>query len=258
MDLSDDDPIATHPLLKMLFDSVAPTLQESLRSPSMEHFKWPKKLVYHREVFERTTDLTKIIDALIESENFMEAVPSPRFFRKFGISQNRWIEYHYTAWLIRFVSASDTALVLTNSVFDIGLRERDCNLSVITNQKYVQGCPVKAALKELEAVVSPFRTDRNLPAHKGRWPDPSRVSGSTNYKALAWIASTYTIDIMVKSKQNRSARSFVTSRFLQTAIQREITHLLLSLRMPREELSAAIIKLLDSLLPVYQEKASSH
>jgi hypothetical protein len=125
---------------------------------------------YHNEIFEYTSNLTQAVERLEEMPYYLAQFPNTKTFQKQGITLHKWIQYHYSSFLITGVSIYDTALLLTNAVFRLGLHPRDCSERTVTKNQNVRRTPVRVTLKSLDAVTKKYREPRNLYVHRSRKP----------------------------------------------------------------------------------------
>jgi hypothetical protein len=140
-------------------DNMHPRFVESL--PRLEDAAKEGKLIrkvaydlwehewYDYEVFTHLTSIISGIERLEQSQNFIRTFPRPRSYEKEGGNQPAWIEYHYSYYFITLISLFDIALILTNSVFCLGNRDRDCKADLIMMNSWVKRTPVTQALTDL-------------------------------------------------------------------------------------------------------------
>ena len=185
------DSLASHPFPKLAMDNLKPLLEAASRE-----LKEKKKLRneepaalyphqwYDNDVFQSTAPLLQAFDNLELSCKFIRVFPSRQAFEKKRISQHAWIEYHYSHYVITLVSVFDICLVLTNSVFRLGNRDRDCKSDIIMKNDWVAQTPVVKALKKIYKEIRPHKENRNLHVHQGRIPKIARVMKSDTLDQL--------------------------------------------------------------------------
>lgn len=122
--------LASHPLMKRVFENVKPTFDRSaerlkkaalkgkIRAESEEAITESQS--YQFDVFKRANAVLDCVYQLEDIRKFIKRFPSPRTYEKEGISQYRWIEYHYSFFVVTLVSMRDTSLILVNAVFRLG------------------------------------------------------------------------------------------------------------------------------------------
>ena len=115
-----------HPLVLSNLDKLKSRLDEGggVREPGQ--LALSKNEYFNFMVFRRATNLTTAFDMLQEVQYFITWLPPASKFRKLGISQERWIDYHYSYYLIVMASIVDLSLLLTNEVFRLGYPEKAC------------------------------------------------------------------------------------------------------------------------------------
>src|SRR5262249_36553711 len=133
-------------------------------------WKWEYER-YDHEVLIHLVDIIAGMDRLEQSQNFIRTFPQPRSYEKKGITQHAWIEYHYTYYVVTFVSLFDIVLILTNTVFRLGNSELACKADLIMENQWVRQTPVKQALAHLDTLIKRHRQSRHLYVHRGRMPD---------------------------------------------------------------------------------------
>jgi hypothetical protein len=89
----------------------------------------------------------------------------PQSFREFPISRYQWLTITADAFLMRYISVVDCALLLTNEVFEIGLVARKCSLDNLC--KALPSAGIKQALIQLSESQGALRGERNKRFHHG-------------------------------------------------------------------------------------------
>lgn len=121
---------------------------------------------YLREVLLKAGELVSTCEQIEQSVAFMSNFRSTAGLKKSKITRLDHIRYHIENHLIRMISAGDRALILTISVFRLGIKPRDCKHHLILGNEYVEGTEVATDLKEMARVIQPFREERNTVVHK--------------------------------------------------------------------------------------------
>lgn len=170
--------IAGHPLAKKVLDDLRLLLESKASEMSAESAQLSDCVGYADNVFGHTAAIQSAIENLERSQYFIESFPRPRQNVKRGVRQHDWIEYHYAHYLITHVSVLDICLRLTNTVFCLGNRERDCKFDLITKNKWVARTPVAAALGEINKLIHPHKEGRNSFVHCGQIPKIASVMKS--------------------------------------------------------------------------------
>ncbi len=112
-------------------------------------------------------NLTSTIERLEEIPFYLVRFPNSPTFKKQGITLHKWVHYHYSNYLINAVTIYDTALLLTNVVFMLGLSPKSCSEETVARNRKVQGTKVKPAIDKLKEITKNYREPRNLYVHRG-------------------------------------------------------------------------------------------
>ena len=198
---------------------------------------------YDDDVFRNAFAAVEGVERLEQSQRLIEAAGRSSWDGA-GLDRHTWIEYHYSYYVVTFVSLGDIALVLTNSVFRLGNRERDCRPDLITRNWWVASTPAKAALEELAGVIRPYKEGRNLHVHRGRLQPIAEVMGSKLLDQLK-----------VFSFVERAGRPVVPSAKLEKGYSIEIPKISGRLDQERAEVAARLVAVFDALYPVYKQKS---
>jgi len=187
--------LASHPLMKNVLENVQPTLDRAVKRLKRVAKKGKIRAEsegaitegqrYQVDVFQRSNALLDCVYQLEDILKFIKRFPSPRTYEKEGISQYRWIEYHYSFFVVTLVSMQDTALILVNAVFRLGNPEKSCRAELIKKNEWVKNSGVNKSLDKLEDVVSPHRPVRNSYIHRRMAPELYKIFGSNLLDHLA-------------------------------------------------------------------------
>lgn len=176
--------IAGHPLAKKVLDDLRPLLESKASETNAESAQLSECVRYADNVFGHTFAIQSAIENLERSQHFIFSFPQPRRNAKQGVRQHDWIEYHYSHYLITLVSLLDISLILTNAVFCLGNRERDCRFDLITENSWVARTSVASALGDIRKLVQPHKKGRNELVHWGQTPKIASVMKSEYLKNL--------------------------------------------------------------------------
>jgi hypothetical protein len=125
---------------------------------------------YGWDVFDHARKAECAVEGLEEAQIHVSWFPQPREYGKLGITEHKWIHYHFAHYIVIEAGILDTILVLTNSVFRLGLHPRDCTKRTVAENEHVRQTPVRDAVLELDKTIAPHRQPRNLYAHRGEIP----------------------------------------------------------------------------------------
>lgn len=246
---------ASHPFTEKVMDNLRPLLEASSRKlkdladkgevrskekNELLEYEW-----YDLDVFTHLSAIVSGIERLKYSQNYIRTFPRPRSYEKEGINQHTWIEYHYSYYVITLVSLSDIALILTNSVFRLGNRERDCKADFIKKNTWVKDTPVKQALEDLDQLIKPHREGRNLHVHRGQVQDIASLMESKELDMLKLFSFV-----------QMHAEPIIDREIINWAYRGQVKKISGRLQEEREKIQDATWKLFDALLPVYQEEAT--
>jgi hypothetical protein len=130
--------------------------------------KFDDLLAYHVDVFQYMTNLLNSVERLSHIEVYINKFPCPKTYEKNGITEDRWIKYHYSNYNATQVTIFDTAILLVNEVLILGLDPKECNERTVLKNTKVEFTKTGKALKKLKGVTEKYRKPRNLAAHRGQ------------------------------------------------------------------------------------------
>jgi hypothetical protein len=135
------------------------------------HFESYEKLAsnadckYAFDVNGELSSLTRRVESLNLVGGMLWPDPMPRDFKEFPVSRYEWLTVIADAFLMRYISVVDCALLLTNEVFEAGLERRNCSMGSL-RKRGVPQC-VLAVLERLKADQGSLRDERNARFHHG-------------------------------------------------------------------------------------------
>lgn len=198
---------------------------------------------YHVTIFQKASAIIGAVERLENSLLYIQKFPSPRTYEKKGVHQFSWLEYHYSYFVVTYHSLFDTALILTNTVFQLGFSEKDCKPSRIISNRLVKSTSAKSALTALEKVTSKYENIRNLFVHRGEMPD---VKSITNSDMLDLLKMYNTV--------HRHSDPIVPLDILDNVFKYESQKIITKLDGDMVKAQEAISRLFDALLPIYRNK----
>jgi hypothetical protein len=80
--------------------------------------------------------------------------------------RGKHFSYNYENYLIRLISISDRLLQVVNSVYNLGIDERDVKETLILKNEKVLVTPLPKEFKELKKILNNYNADRNAIIHK--------------------------------------------------------------------------------------------
>jgi hypothetical protein len=135
------------------------------------HFETYEELARHSDckyAFDlniEVTSLVRRVESLNLTGHLLWPEPLPRDFGKFPISRYEWLTVATDVFLMRYVSVVDCAILLVNSVFELGLNPKQCSIGNLRKK----GAPEKAIrlLEEMLKDQGNLRQERNARFHHG-------------------------------------------------------------------------------------------
>ena len=121
--------------------------------------------VYVLNVGDRVDLLTRRVESLNLIGTMLWSRQFPLSFKQFPISRYEWLNITADTFLMRLISISDCALLLTNEVFRTGLKPHNCTIEALRKK----GVPpaVVEALTSLRDSHIDLRNERNARIHHG-------------------------------------------------------------------------------------------
>jgi len=251
--------LSSHPLMKQNFGYIKPVLDKL--SPKLSKYAHETGKIhlnenstsldfaesYHVAVFQKASAFITALERLEHSLKYIHKFPSPRTYEKQGITQYSWLEYHYSYFVVTYQSLSDIGLILTNTVFDLGIPEKDCTPQNIKNNAFIKDTPVKPSLKALEKAISSYKSKRHLFVHRGELPDIRSVTESDILDMLK-----------VFSMVHQHSEPIVPLDLIDDLYRKESIRITSALNEDITKARKAITHLFDSLLPTYTKKSQAY
>lgn len=244
----------SHPFIKKITENLQPLLDSSAdkltklakegKLRNKEKAELSEHEWYDYAVFSHASSLLSGMERLQQTENFISNFPRPRSYEKKGINQYTWIEYHYSYYLATLVSLFDISLILTNFVFRLGNRERDCKYDLIKNNSWVRQTSVQKTLAELNQVIKPHRDGRNLHLHRGQMPD---IATTMNLEEL---------DMLKLFSLVQMHEPIVDQEIIDWAYKGATKEIIERLQAERYNVHKVIWQFFDDLSPTYEKESS--
>ncbi|HEX5223300.1 MAG TPA: Cthe_2314 family HEPN domain-containing protein [Verrucomicrobiae bacterium] len=233
--------LAGHPLAKKVQDDLRPVLESEATNVELSGSVW-----YADTIFTHISAIQSAIENLERSQYFILSFPQPRRNAKQGVRLHDWIEYHYSHYLITLVSLLDISLVLTNAVFCLGNRERDCRFDLITENSWVARTPAASALEDIRKFVQPHKKGRNEFVHWGQTPKIASVMKSDYLKHLDRFSF---IELCGKPVVDRKT--------LELAYKGQVKKISVKLKAETDSIFDAVWKFFDKLEPIYDQHSAT-
>jgi hypothetical protein len=248
-----NDSLASHPLIKLAMENLRPLLEEAkggllgLAEQGEVRSEGDATLLeyefYDDDVFRNASALVDAVERMEQSQGLIETAGKVSW-EGAGLDRHTWIEYHYSYYVVTLVSLADIALILTNSVFRLGNRERDCRPDLITRNWWVASTAAKEALENLAKLIQPYKEGRNLHVHQGK------------LQAIAGVMGSKLLDqLKLFSFVERAGKPVVASAVLEKGYAIEIPKISGRLNQERAVIKDRIVAVLNALFPVYKLKS---
>ncbi len=247
--------LAGHSITGLLLENLKPMLGEAGNAltklaeegeiRNREQVTLSEKEFYDYDVFRRFSKVIGAFERLEASQRIIEKAPRSSW-ESAGFDRHTWIEYHYSYYVLTLVSIADIATLLTNAVFRLGNRERDCKADIVIKNWWVTQTPAKGALEELSKLVNPHKAGRNIHVHRGELQSIAEVMGSEMLDRLELVSSA-----------QRFGKPVADPVILDRAYEAEIQKIAGTLSQERSEICGSVVQLLDALFAVYAVKSAA-
>lgn len=246
--------IAIHQFITLVMEDMKPRLEliTTTMIEKAEKWDWTSKTItnmpdadwYRYDVFTKQTALISVLDRIVYSHAFLQRFPSPRLYeRKFEITQYIWIEYHFFQYMVNTVSLFDCLLILTNSVFRIGLKDRACKPETIIKNHWVWEVGFDTYLKKFDDLTKKYKEIRNVHLHRGKGKNVAQILNNDN---LAFLG-------MVSFLQLHSDEYFPKD-LIAEGYKVEVNDLVANVDSEVREIETQLIEILSFLEKVYLNK----
>lgn len=207
-----------------------------IRQHRKQEEAYSDRLNYALDVFSYVSNLLTAVERFGGIRVYLARLPQPRRYEAVGVTEDQWITYHYSNYLMAVVSIYDTCLLLTNAVFALGLDPKECKKATVADNRKVRKSRVTEPLAKLNKTADKYRFPRNLLVHRSELPKLEILD------LLEMISSLH-----------RAGKPMMDNRTLDklySLARREITDALdgeISL------ITSTLSEFFDSLQPVYEE-----
>jgi hypothetical protein len=180
-------PLVDHSFLAKVSEDIRPFLQAGLVVARALHGKvapekigelgQPQPYDYALQVWTRLTAMLGSLHRMHVAAAMVRHCPPSS--QKLGrlVTFRDWREYHSFVFYGSAVGVLDTALILTNAVYELGIPDRRCDREVVIGNTLLAHSPGRSALVRLDKLVASFRQKRNPFVHRGEAPDVSAGFG---------------------------------------------------------------------------------
>lgn len=245
--------LGQHPLIRAVidnlgwvFEDVGPRMAELISAPGGLRMRgkvtaYPACDLYDRRIFDDIAKIVGTLDRLRHAARLAEARPQSAW-RRWGVTHDVWLEYHYSFFVICASSLSDLALMLVSHAFRLGLPVRECTPRTVKDNEWVRHTSVSRALDDLERTLKEFRELKNRQFHQGETPDFADLTDSDVYDLLKLVT------LAGPHKFGRAMSRLVSEGFAVESMRARLT-----LEAKGEKATSAVRTLFDTILPVYKK-----
>jgi len=245
--------LAEHPLMARLFADIQPLakagldrIRESIRKEGGPRVKGSAQLRerehYALTSFRRISILTTAFDVLEMIEQFIRWLPPQKRFRELRISQERWLDYHYSYFLVIMSGLVDLSGLAINEILRLGIPEKSCRYQDIEANYWTRRYKISEPFRKLYTDTQKHRERRNSFVHHGEKPDISEVIESKDYETLTFVALANVI----------SRQPLGGAKLFNEAFRAEIERLVDVMGHERSAARKVVETLFTALQPVYE------
>ena len=250
--------VSEHPLIAQLLTDIRPLVKAGLDrirgliaregiARYTDPIQLPERDCYCVMCFRRASNLASAVDMLERIEHFVVWLPAQKRFRELRLSQERWLDYHYSYYLVVTSSLVDLSLLTVNEVLRLGFPDRLCNYNAVSENYWVSYYGIAKPLTTLYSLTKKHRERRNSFVHHGERPDLAEVIESKDYNILTFVAQANAM----------SARPIGGAKLFNEAFRLEIERMVSVMRRERSAAMEAVWTLFTALQPVYEAHLSA-
>lgn len=122
---------------------------------------------YALHTFNQLTEVSKCLEQLRQGIDMLSGYRSSHM----NINRYEYIVCQIENYYLRVTSIYDRCLLLTNTVFQLGLKKQQCKTSTITENNNIRKTRVASCLKKLDEFTKKFREHRNNISHSHTFND---------------------------------------------------------------------------------------
>ena len=217
----------TTPLIMQGFDHLRANPDDTDKAPRENRERIDTADQYEMQVMDRTMNLLNTVEALDNARGLMFVFPEYAA-QSASLSQDQWINYHYGYFTISLASVVDVSILLTSTVFQLGIAPRHCRYDIVRAHDRVKGTAVARAIKLLKNAVEEIQARRNLHVHRGEHADIANLTPDGYLQHLKEFTFIQSIDpgrIDVEDIRNlwRDAESMIMPQLDDEVAQAEAT-----------------------------------
>jgi len=225
--------IFEHPFGNETGDDIRPIIRE-------EPPELPELEQYVVSVFGWTATLDYSLRRLEHVRAYLAHFRILRQYKESGITRGDYIRYHYSNHAVILLGIFDLALILTNSVFRLGIPERQCRAETVIENSWVRSLGIDEILRKLNSAVEPLREPRNIFIHRGHPRDS---------EDLSYLDA---VEIFPKPDNSSTTPWPRVEPLYQRVFKRERSRIVRELNEQEGLVINPLMELLDKLHPVYK------
>lgn len=195
---------------------------------------------YHSDAALYLANLIGAVERLGEVEVYLHRFPQPRTYEKQKITEDKWIHYHHSNYLLTIVSIYDIALILTNIIFLLKLVPQECKHKTILKNDSVKSTLVALTLKNLDKIISDYRKPRNLYVHRNELPTIKSI------ELLKILSLLQNFDI-----------SYLPTKHLDILYETARKNLITDLSRDTDKITDGLSRFFDALYPIYVQQTEN-
>ena len=176
--------LSKHPMVELLenntssiYNNYKEMLLDNIKNDDFDSTNILPKVEEEEYPWDVRVEITKLVSAFSRIQNILDflLIPPkniPLANEKF--SQLDWLVYHNSTFIWTIISLGDISLILTSTIFKLGIPPKHCRSGLILDHEFVSK-EVKIMLKKLNAEVNKYRESRNSLLHRG---DAAYIEGT--------------------------------------------------------------------------------
>ena len=239
----------------MVQNDVVPIIREDwahLKSKDFQHpllrasrfTKLARRQEYSYQVFMRIAAIFSAFERLEELWIYLKNKNLIEMFRNLGVTQDKWIEYHFTNHVTTSLTIFEICLLLTNEVLQLGLNPRDCRAQIMLRHTWVKRLGINKLLKKIEKQISHHKDLRHGILHRGEVPSMDVVFSTEQYRLLQMYATAVRCGIDITPVEDAYNEAF--QAFTSTVLER--------LEAECRTLANSLLPFFSALSPLYKER----
>jgi phosphoenolpyruvate carboxylase len=207
---------------------------------------------YVMQVFERANNLMHIINRLRRARYLLGRSPSAYKSRGLSFNRDDWSEYHFFVYTTSLASVLDCALLLSATVFRLGLPPRFCTFDIVTQHHWLAKSNLPKHLRSLKKSLWQHIERRHRYLHRG---EESNIGELTDPDAFLYLrAATLVADAF---HHEYSYNVEIPDPILSNWWRLELRQLRPLLEQSEKDVFTKVSQVLDSLQPVLNRQVHS-